>query len=246
MRIAMLLSAVFHAALLGALAVIVIAETEWEWDLARGQTVTLRVTMAAEASAAPAATEVYVPPETPAEPTPQVPRAERQLPTSPTGTEPPVPIDPQPTEAPSPPTIKRTTEVTQHVPMPGDAPPTAVIPRQPGKSLEPSVETSVAFASTNADIGVVDEMPRKHPGNPVPPYPTDALFARLEGRVVLRVKIAASGLVERAKLETSSGVESLDDSALTTVRTWRFFPAKRTGAAVAHEVLVPVNFRIRD
>jgi protein TonB len=246
MRIALLLSAVFHAALLGALAVIVMRGAEWEMELAQGQTVSLRVTMATEASAAPAATEVDVPPETPPEPTPQVPRTERPLATSPTGTEPPAPVDHQPTETTTPPIVKRATEVTQHVPMPGDAPPTTVIPRHPGKSLEPSVETSVAFAFTNADIGIVDEMPRKHPGNPAPPYPSDALFARLEGRVVLRVKIAASGTVERAQLEKSSGVESLDNSALATVRTWRFFPAKRTGAAVAHEVLVPVNFRIRD
>jgi len=85
---------------------------------------------------------------------------------------------------------------------------------------------------------------RKLTLNPAPPYPVDAWRARIQGRVVLKVLVESSGLVSSVAVHASSGSASLDDSALTTVRTWRFEPARRRGSAVAHEVLVPVRFTI--
>ncbi len=80
--------------------------------------------------------------------------------------------------------------------------------------------------------------------NPKPVYPADALAARLEGRVLLKVKLSDDGSVLEASVYESSQVASLDDSALATVRYWRFSPAKKYGVPIEYEVLVPVRFVI--
>jgi protein TonB len=77
--------------------------------------------------------------------------------------------------------------------------------------------------------------------NPAPAYPPDALAARLTGRVVLRVEVAADGRVIQASVHRSSGAASLDAAALAAVRGWRFSPAARSDAP-SREVAVPVNF----
>jgi periplasmic protein TonB len=82
-------------------------------------------------------------------------------------------------------------------------------------------------------------------GNSPPIYPREALDAGREGVVRLRVSVAADGTVESLRVEVSSGDSSLDSSALTAVRQWRFKPAERGGVAVAAEVVVPVRFSIR-
>ena len=64
--------------------------------------------------------------------------------------------------------------------------------------------------------------------------------------MTLRVVVDEEGAVRSARLETSSGDASLDQSALTTVRErWHFGPARRDGVPVECEVLVPIRFRLR-
>jgi protein TonB len=92
----------------------------------------------------------------------------------------------------------------------------------------------------------LDGFPRQGPANLPPLYPADALQARIEGRVLLRVKVTAEGRVEKLAVERSAGWPSLDQAALAAVRDWRFFPARRAGVPVAFEVIVPVRFSIRD
>jgi len=104
-------------------------------------------------------------------------------------------------------------------------------------------KVNVAAAAPTVS-GAVDEMPRKLSNNRIPYYPAEALRAGLEGRVILRVQIGATGRAEKIELESSSGFVSFDQSAIDAVRDWRFSPAKRQGLAVVHEVLIPVRFRI--
>jgi protein TonB len=80
--------------------------------------------------------------------------------------------------------------------------------------------------------------------NPAPRYPEEAVAANQSGTVILRVLVGADGTVESLRVFKSSGVNSLDDSALAAVRRWRFSPATRGGAAVPGEVNVPIKFRI--
>jgi protein TonB len=66
----------------------------------------------------------------------------------------------------------------------------------------------------------------------------------VEGRVLLRVWILDDGGVQDVKVYRSSGDESLDRSALSTVRDrWRFAPGRRGGFAVPCEVILPIRFR---
>src|SRR5262249_44719750 len=88
----------------------------------------------------------------------------------------------------------------------------------------------------------VEGLPGERAFNLPPPYPPDALAARLEGRVLLRVAIDAAGRVTDVRVHESSGVESLDQSALTTVRGWLFTPARRGGVPVPYEFLKPIEF----
>jgi protein TonB len=83
-------------------------------------------------------------------------------------------------------------------------------------------------------------------GNPLPIYPADALAARAEGRVMLRVGVRADGSVEFAELHAKSGWKSMDESALEAVQIWRFTPAYSEGRPIASVVLVPVRFVIRN
>lgn len=106
-------------------------------------------------------------------------------------------------------------------------------------------QVDVAAAAPTVAGADVDEMPRKLPHNREPDYPLDALRAGIEGKVVLRVLISATGRPAKITVETSSGLASFDHSAIVAVREWEFTPARRQGLAVEREVLIPIRFRIR-
>ena len=92
--------------------------------------------------------------------------------------------------------------------------------------------------------GALDGVPSGLVSNPLPPYPPEALARGVEGRVLLRVWILEDGSVQDVKVHQSSGDESLDRSALSTVRDrWRFVPGRRGGFAVPCEVILPIRFR---
>jgi protein TonB len=106
-------------------------------------------------------------------------------------------------------------------------------------------KVTVAAAAPTVSGAQVDELPRKLSNNREPYYPVEALRAGLEGRVVLRVQISATGRATKIAVQTSSGFRGFDESAVEAVGNWEFAPARRKGLAVMHEVLVPVRFRIR-
>jgi protein TonB len=124
---------------------------------------------------------------------------------------------------------------------------------QPGKTM--------ASKSDRSDLPEADRASRPSPGsegsegavdvlpsdrnNPAPVYPLDAHAAGLQGTVVLRVKLDATGKVISVEVDQSSGVESLDQAAKRAVERWRFQPAKRNGVPVAYEFRKRVEFSIR-
>jgi len=74
------------------------------------------------------------------------------------------------------------------------------------------------------------------------PYTDSALARGIEGAVVLMVLVRRDGSVGAASV--SRGLEaSLDESALRTVREWKFAPAMRQGKTV--EVVLEVEVRFR-
>ena len=82
--------------------------------------------------------------------------------------------------------------------------------------------------------------------NPAPPYPQMSRRMGEEGKVILRVRVTPEGTAGNVEVRTSSGSQRLDDSALRTVRNWRFIPAKRGATAIESWVLVPIIFKLEQ
>jgi protein TonB len=82
--------------------------------------------------------------------------------------------------------------------------------------------------------------------NPKPPYPPLSRRMGEQGRVVLRVHVTPEGAAGEVLLHASSGSPRLDESALATVRRWKFVPARRGAEPVAAWVLVPIAFTLKE
>ncbi|PKO36737.1 MAG: energy transducer TonB [Betaproteobacteria bacterium HGW-Betaproteobacteria-6] len=82
--------------------------------------------------------------------------------------------------------------------------------------------------------------------NPSPVYPPLARRMGEEGKVVLRVSVNTQGSADSVEIRTSSGSQRLDESALKTVRNWKFIAARRGDVAVQSWVLVPVIFKLEQ
>jgi len=81
--------------------------------------------------------------------------------------------------------------------------------------------------------------------NPKPIYPKEARDKGYEGEVVLRVEVLINGRVGQIEIKKSSGYELLDHSALTSVKQWRFIPAKKGDVAIPLRVSIPVKFQLQ-
>ena len=73
--------------------------------------------------------------------------------------------------------------------------------------------------------------------NPAPAYPSLARRMGEQGKVLLRVRVNAGGQAEDVQVKTGSGHPRLDEAALSTVKQWRFVPARQGDqGAGAHRV----------
>ncbi len=77
-----------------------------------------------------------------------------------------------------------------------------------------------------------------------PAYPERARRDGREGTTWLRVRVSASGRVERVETERSAGDEALDLAASDAVRRWRFEAAPGGASQDDVWVLVPIEFRL--
>jgi TonB family protein len=81
--------------------------------------------------------------------------------------------------------------------------------------------------------------------NPKPPYPDEAREKGYEGNVLLKVEVLPNGRVGQLEVKRTSGYEILDQSALLTVRQWRFIPARKGGEAIPFWVNIPIKFYLQ-
>lgn len=81
--------------------------------------------------------------------------------------------------------------------------------------------------------------------NPKPPYPEEAREKGMEGEVLLRVEVLANGRVGQIGVRRSSGHELLDQSALSTVKQWKFIPARRGNELIPCWVNIPIKFQLQ-
>jgi TonB family protein len=110
-----------------------------------------------------------------------------------------------------------------------------------GNAVEDSAASSASAAANGAED---NQLPQPVASNVAPPYPEEARAAGLQGKVTLRLHISVDGRIESLKILTSSGVPSLDQSALAAVKQWRFEPARRQGRPVAMDVKTSISFQI--
>lgn len=82
--------------------------------------------------------------------------------------------------------------------------------------------------------------------NPAPLYPSLSKKYGEQGIVLLDVYVNISGGVDQIRVNKSSGFARLDNAALTTVKKWRFVPAKKGGQLENSWVQVPINFKLED
>lgn len=81
---------------------------------------------------------------------------------------------------------------------------------------------------------------------PRPAYPAMALQAEIEGSVVLWVYVNSSGSVVDVQLYNSSGVNSLDQAALSASWNTRWTPAQNNGIPVGVWTTVTYNFSLEN
>lgn len=80
--------------------------------------------------------------------------------------------------------------------------------------------------------------------NPKPAYPMGPYREGIEGTVWLRVQVLEDGSVGSVELAQTSGNEDLDQSALTTVKKWRFKAAVQGGVTAAQFIRIPITFKL--
>jgi protein TonB len=82
--------------------------------------------------------------------------------------------------------------------------------------------------------------------NPKPPYPPLAFRLRAEGKVILLAEVLPDGRAGKVNVSQSSGHELLDQSALETVKKWKFTPARKDGVIVTQAVRIPIIFSLKN
>lgn len=115
---------------------------------------------------------------------------------------------------------------------------------QSAEAVSDVVEPAPARAAPVESPPSARTSPARVVRRPAPEYPERARCAGWQGRVMLRVTVAADGSVSDVALETSCGHDVLDRAAEAAVRIWTFEPAYRDGVAVESRFRVPVSFRL--
>ena len=116
----------------------------------------------------------------------------------------------------------------------------APVSESSGRAPQGSSELSARASAVAAD---------KSPAilsSPKPAYPRTAYRARQEGRVTIDIEVLGDGKVGRAMLQATSGVPSLDESALEAIRTWQYAPGSRAGQPTAQWIRVVVAFELKN
>jgi len=80
--------------------------------------------------------------------------------------------------------------------------------------------------------------------SPTPSYSASAAKEKVGGDVLLNLTIGADGLVKDAVVLKSLRPD-LDDSAVRTVKTWRFEPGSKDGQPIESSSIVNISFSVR-
>jgi protein TonB len=84
--------------------------------------------------------------------------------------------------------------------------------------------------------------PKPKSSNPIPVYPPEARAAGRTGAVVLEIVVLADGSVDRVKVV--HGDEPFASAAVTTVKTWKYEPARYKGQAISVYRTFQITFKL--
>ena len=80
--------------------------------------------------------------------------------------------------------------------------------------------------------------------SPTPTYPQSALKDRMTGQVFMEAVVDEAGRVQSVRV-TRSLRQDFDDSAVETLKTWSFEPARKDGQAMAAKLTITMSFNVR-
>jgi protein TonB len=146
--------------------------------------------------------------------------------------------------------VKKPVEMVKPTPEPKPKEKPTPKPSEQAKPLPvpqeiPKTETTPTKSATEKSVSTVDsDKYADYLKNPKPPYPMGPYREGIEGTVWLRVEVLEDGTVGQLQVVQSSGNDELDQSALTTVKTWRFNAAVQGGRAAAQFVRIPITFKL--
>jgi protein TonB len=99
-------------------------------------------------------------------------------------------------------------------------------------------------SATTTITGLDETLPPVFKTNAALEYPARAVQLRLEGEVMLELRVTVDGSVKDVKVLRSSGHEILDRAAVKSVKSWKGQPAMRRGQAVETVERLPIRFRL--
>jgi len=108
-----------------------------------------------------------------------------------------------------------------------------------------SAQGSITRAKGMYSLGEVDKGPVRV-YTPRPPYPESARRRGLTGRVVVVFTVDESGRVVNPYVESSRGGAIFEQAVLSTLKTWRFEPAKKNGRPVVVRCRIAFNFKLKE
>lgn len=114
----------------------------------------------------------------------------------------------------------------------------------PAPTVRADVPLAMLSAPSRQTAGREEQTDPLLKSNPLPLYPAQAILDRIEGTVMLRVRVSATGSVDRVEVLSSSGYQVLDAEAIRTVRRWQFVPAQRDRQPAASWLRLPVRFKL--
>ena len=120
------------------------------------------------------------------------------------------------------------------------------------QSSKPASDSSISTTTPAANVDdeafnsylrvTKDMKPPKATRSPDPDYPQIPSDAEPNGIVVMLVGINEKGHVELVHVLRASN-DAFQNSAVSTVKTWKFSPAKKDGKAVPVKVTVEMKFQ---
>ena len=105
--------------------------------------------------------------------------------------------------------------------------------------------TETSNSSTLASLKDADVLPPRPIHTPNPKYPVESRRSGIQGTTLLSLIVGTDGAPRDVKVVRRLD-DTLDESTLEKVRTWRYKPAVKNDQPVEVEIVVKMRFRLRD